>query len=272
MRGGRVSIIVTDPQSILPSIRPRAKLANAMGIGIVLIFWGVVGLIGATIGSAILPRIASYFTQGAVQRSRRLIWAIRLFPFACLVWAGGVFIFYAVVNEMAFHRDPGIGDGWTCPLPNGYAIEMIDVTDRGFVYNPRTQKINGAVVASNDALADVCILQLAGRYILGGAPCQTDEDPGPEGHGKVLSYFMLDTATGTHADFPTFDALRAAVAPMKVQVHLEPIDVVYGRYRFTWFDAVAAALMFGVSLLCAWMLLRRILRIRKSGDMHPAPA
>ena len=92
VRGGRVSIIVTDPQSILPSIRPRAKLANAMGIGIVLIFWGVVGLIGATIGSAILPRIASYFTQGAVQRSRRLIWAIRLFPFACLVWAGGVFI------------------------------------------------------------------------------------------------------------------------------------------------------------------------------------
>ena len=123
-------------------------------------------------------------------------------PFACLGWVGGVFIFYAVVNEMAFHRDPGIGDGWTCPLPNGYAIEMIDVTDRGFVYNPRTQTISGVVAASNDALADVCLLQLAGRYILGGAPCQSYEDPGPEGHGKVLSYFMLDTATGTHADFP----------------------------------------------------------------------
>lgn len=39
-----------------------------MGIGIVLIFWGVVGLLGATIGSAILPRIASYFTQGRVRR------------------------------------------------------------------------------------------------------------------------------------------------------------------------------------------------------------
>ncbi len=238
----------------------------------VLILWGVVRLTGATIGSAILPRFAFYFTQGTVQRSRRLIWAIRLFPFACLGWAGGVFVFYAVVNEMAFHRDPGIGDGWTCPLPNGYAIEMIDVTDRGFVYNPRTQKISGVVAASNDALADVCVLQLAGRYILGGAPCQSYEDPGPEGHGKVLSYFMLDTATGTHTEFPTFDALRAAAAPLMVQIKLEPIGVVYGRFRFTWFDAVAAALMFGVPLLCAWALFRRIVRIRKAGDMRPEPA
>jgi hypothetical protein len=47
----------------------------------------------------------------------------------------------------------------------------------------------------------------------------------------VLSYFMLDTATGTHTDFATFDALRATVAPMNVQVHLEPIDVEYGRAR-----------------------------------------
>lgn len=157
-------------------------------------------------------------------------------------------------------------------MPNGYAIEMIDVTDRGFVFNPRTQKISGIVAASDDALADVCVLQAAGRYILGGAPCQTDEDPGPEGHGKVLSYFVLDTATGTHTDFPTFDALRAAAAPLKLQIHLEPIDVVYGRYRFTWFDALAAALMFGVPLLCASMLFRHVLRIRKSADMHAEPA
>jgi hypothetical protein len=82
-----------------------------MGIGIVLIFWGVVGLIGAMIGSAVRPRVASYFAQGRVRRSRRLIWALRLFPLACLAWAGGVLIFYAVVNEMerSSHR--------TMPLP-----------------------------------------------------------------------------------------------------------------------------------------------------------
>jgi len=37
---------------------------------------------------------------------------------------GRRFVFYAVVNKIVFHRGPGIGDGWTCPLPNRYAIEM----------------------------------------------------------------------------------------------------------------------------------------------------
>ena len=148
------------------------SFANAMGIGIVLIFWGVVGLIGATIGSVILRRIASNFTQGRGKDPRRLLFAIRLFPFACLGWAAGVFIVYAVVNEIVFHRDPGIGDGWTCPLPNGYAIAMTDVTDRGFLYNPKTQDINQGLHESRDALSDVCELQLAGRYIFGG----TDPD------------------------------------------------------------------------------------------------
>jgi hypothetical protein len=253
-------------------MRPHAKLANAMGIGIVLIFWGVVGLIGATIGSVILPGLASHFTQGRVQRSRRLIWVVRLFPYACLGWAGAVFVFYAIVNESVFHRDPGIGDGWTCPLPNGYAIGMIDVTDRGFVYNPKTQTIDGVVAESNDALADVCVLQLVGPYILGGAPCRTDVPHGPKDHDAVLSYFLLDTATGTHATFPTYEALRVAAAPMNIQVNLEPIDVVYGRYRFTWFDAAAAAAMFGVPLLCASLLIRRMLAIRRSAAMLPGPA
>jgi hypothetical protein len=146
-----------------------------MGIGLVLIFWGVVGLIGAAVGSTILPRIASHFTQGTGKNCRELIVAIRLFPFVCLGWAAGFFVFYAVVNEIVFHRDPGIGDGWTCPLPNGYAIEMIDVTDRGFLYNPKTQDIN-----SIDALSDVCVLQLAGRYILGGVDCPANIPEGPE--------------------------------------------------------------------------------------------
>lgn len=241
-----------------------------MGLGIVLIFWGMVGLMGASIGSAILPGIASHFTFGRARGSRRLIWALRLFPFACLFWAGGAFMFYAVVNEFVFHRDPGIGDGWTCPLPNGYALEMIDVTDRGFIYNPKTQKIDGAVLASDDALADVCVLQLAGRYILGGAPCRTDVPP--DDHDAVLSYFLLDTATGTHSDFPTYDALRAAAAPMKIQLKLEPIYDVYGRYRFTWFDALAAAGIFGVPLVFACLLLRWIWRIRISSAPVRQPA
>jgi hypothetical protein len=164
-----------------------------MGPGTVLIFWGLVGLIGATVGSAILPRIAAHFTRGRGEGAPRLTSAIRLFPFACLGWAGSVFVFYAVVNEIVFHRDPGIGDGWACLLPNGYAIEMTDVTDRGFVYNPKTRDINSGLPESNDALSDVCELQLAGRYILGGTRCRVDVPHAPDDRDTVLSYFLLDT-------------------------------------------------------------------------------
>jgi len=45
----------------------------------------------------------------------------------------------------------------------------------GFLYNPKTQDIN-----SRDALAGVCVLQLAGRYILAGVDCRADVPDGPE--------------------------------------------------------------------------------------------
>jgi hypothetical protein len=243
-----------------------------MGIGIVLIFWGLVGLIGATVGSVTLPRVASHFTQGAGKDCRRLLLAMRLFPFACLAWASAVFVFYAVVNEIVFHRDPGIGDGWTCPLPNGYAIEMIDVTDRGFLYNPKTQDINLGLHESRDAISDVCELQLAGRYVLGGANCRAAVPHGPEDHDAILSYFLVDTGTGTHTDFPSYEALNRAATETNIQIQLDPIDVVYRRYRFTWFDAAAAAGMLGVPLFCAWLLFRWVMQIRNSGGMLPQPA
>jgi hypothetical protein len=106
-----------------------------MGIGFVLLIWAVVGLIGAEAGSEILSQIVSRFTSGRGDASRRLLLTARWFPFVCLAWAGCVFVVYAVVNDTVFHRDPGIGDTWVCLLPNGYTIEMIDVTDRGFLYS-----------------------------------------------------------------------------------------------------------------------------------------
>ena len=39
--------------------------------------------------------------------------------------------FQAVVNVVLLHRDIGIVDGFDCPLPNGYALSFIDVTEIG---------------------------------------------------------------------------------------------------------------------------------------------
>ncbi|HEY6369795.1 MAG TPA: hypothetical protein VIX37_04395 [Candidatus Sulfotelmatobacter sp.] len=61
-----------------------------------------------------------------------------------------------------------MGDTWQAPLPNGYQIMMIDVTDQGWVYNPKTQA-DGDVSERHDAVAGVRNLEvatLANRYRL----------------------------------------------------------------------------------------------------------
>src|SRR5271157_3925020 len=137
-----------------------------MGIGVVLLAWAVVGIVLACVGALVMGASATFLTRKAAQdRSLTLLAAI-VFPFACLGWAGAIFAFQAVVNS-AMHRDPGLGDAWQCPLPNGYAILMIDETDHGWVYNPKTQS-GGGVAEEDDAVACVRIVQVAGRYILGG--------------------------------------------------------------------------------------------------------
>jgi len=102
----------------------------------VAVFWALFGAVVATIGSVILRAIAKRLTRNAAGNSSRLLWTAVLLPYFCLAWAAAVFAGQWMVNERFFHRDPGIGDLWTCPLPNGYAMEMIDVPDEAWVYKP----------------------------------------------------------------------------------------------------------------------------------------
>src|SRR5213593_5214785 len=107
-----------------------------MGIGIVLLFWAIAGTISASVGALVFGGLTALLTSGAVEGRRKIIVGAFAFPFICLGWAGLVFVFQAAVNGFLLQRDPGLGDTWYCPLPNGYAITMIDVTDQGWVYNP----------------------------------------------------------------------------------------------------------------------------------------
>lgn len=111
-----------------------------------------------------------------------------------------MFVFQAVVNEGLLHRDLGLGDTWHAPLANGYQIMMIDVTDQGWVYNPKTQP-GSAVGEQADAVAGVRNLQVAGRYILGSADSKTfqhlDKDT-----NQVDTYFLMDTQLGQKNTVP----------------------------------------------------------------------
>lgn len=109
-----------------------------MGIGLVLMIWAVVGFVLACVGALVMGAVATFLTRKATNDRSLTLLASIAFPFACLGWAALLFVFQALVNG-AMHRDPGLGDTWNCPLPNGYAITMIDTTDHGWVYNAKTQ-------------------------------------------------------------------------------------------------------------------------------------
>lgn len=79
-----------------------------------------------------------------------------------------------------------------CPLPNGYAITMSDVTDHAWVYNPKTQ--TGELSEQDDSVAGVAVVQVAGRHTLGGADSH-EANPGSD-IGAVDSYFNLDNPDG----------------------------------------------------------------------------
>ena len=233
-----------------------------MGIGFVLVIWAVIGAFLAGVGTLILGGLTSFLTRGAEEGRRRVILVARVFPFACLGWAALMFIFQAFVNGALLHRDPGLGDSWNCPLPNGYAITMIDVTDQGWVYNPRTQS-GDLIAGKEDAVGGVRILQVAGKYILGGSDTHASSKREQESN-DVDEYFLLDTQTGKRTDFASYDAMHNAASHLGIQTKLERIDAVYSRYRFTWFDVLVGFLLCIPPLSYALLLTRRIVKMRRT--------
>ena len=232
-----------------------------MGIGIVLLLWAVVGMVLAGIGGGVLAAMAMYFTRDVGPDGRKAVIAAAAFPFICLGWAGVVFVFQALVNEEVLHRDPGLGDAAKCPLPNAYELLMIDEMDQGEIYNSGIPQVAGGVATQGDAVDGVRIMQVAGRFILGGADSRSFEHF--DGKGEVDSYFLLDTMTGKQQTFSTYEALRAAAVEQSVQLNLRPIAEVYSEYRYTWFDAFAGFLLCVPPLLMASLLVRWIIRLRR---------
>jgi hypothetical protein len=188
---------------------------NVMGIGVVLLFWAILGIVVATIAAATLGCAAAMLTRGVTDGRRKVIIAGSMFPLVCLGWGGAIFVFQAVVNEGLLQRDLGLGDTWHAPLPNGYQIMMIDVTDQGWVYNPKTQPGSG-VGEQQDAVAGVRNVQVAGRYIIGATDSRAFDHAGKDVN-VVDSYFLLDTQLGKQTRFQNYDALRRSALELGIE-------------------------------------------------------
>lgn len=233
-----------------------------MGLLFVLIIWVIVSSLLALIAAALFGGAAAFFTRGIKKGRRRAIVIACWFPFLCLGWGACVFVFQAVVNEVFLNRDLGMGDTWHCPLPNGYQIMMIDVTDQGCVYNPRTQQTS--VSEQDDAVTGVRTLQISGPYILGGSDSKSFDHLGQDSQ-SVDQYFMLDTQAGKHATFNSYEALRAKASELSIGLELQPIYRVYSKYRFSWFE-VLAGILFCVPPIAGTVLF--VLHIRRLRRLH----
>ena len=234
-----------------------------MGLGVVLVFWAVVGVVLAAIGAAFLGLTTAFLTRGVLRWRRVAIISAALLPFACLAWGGVVFLFQAAVDEGLLHRDLGLGDGWHAPLPNGYQVSFIDVTDEGTVYNPKTQPGQDTVTDRPDAVFGVRLLQVEGPYLLGARDTHYLERIGQESDA-IDSYFLLDTRAGKTISKSSYDELTADASRLGITLHLEPIYSVYSHFRFTWFDVFASCLLILPPLIAITILVIFVLRLRRT--------
>ena len=233
-----------------------------MGIGVVLIFYAVVLTIAASIGAVVLGMASYTLTRHSGPNRKRAIFASVLFPFVCVAFAGGWFIAYWVINYEVFHRDPMLGDTWQTPLPNGYALMMIDTTDQGTVYNPKTESGDGSISGRDDAVFGVRQLQVSNGRIFGARDSGYFGRIGQESKA-VDTYFELDTTQKTHTEFKSLDELQKRAASEGVILKLREFQSVFGDYRTTWFDYLAGSILLlvpsiGFFVLARWVWKRRV--------------
>ncbi|MCC6589843.1 MAG: hypothetical protein IT168_24325 [Bryobacterales bacterium] len=214
-----------------------------MGIGFVLLFWLVAGVLLAIGASVVIWNVIRGVVPSTVAGHNRLLFFGTALPFACLAWSAVVFVGYAVINVAVFHRDIGIGDGFNCPLPNGYALEFVDVLDSATLF--RRGDTSGL------SIPNVTHLQLTAGYMLGSSDT---------GRGKL--WFILNERTGQLTDFRRLNEFETAARARELIPRLAPVAEAYQAFRYTWFDALAAFLLIVPPVAAGVLLMRSISTIR----------
>lgn len=232
-----------------------------MGIAVVLILYFVVLSIAAAICSAILVVATRWYLRTVPVGRGRVTTYAALLPFACVVYAGTWFIAYAAINDVVFHHDPMIGDSWYTDIGNGYAIDMIDVTDHGIVHPIAGE---GRGLNSPDGVDGVRRMQIAGTKIFGSEDKNIFQNFG-SGKEEENSFFVIDTRTHAKKEFSSEAELAAFVKQGGVVLALRPIERVYADYRNNWFEVVAGIILLVVPVVGLSGLVRWVFRLKREG-------
>ncbi len=243
-----------------------------MGGGPELFVLVMLGAVMVCVGVPLLGGAAYFLTAGVKNGRRKVVITASLLPVVCVVWGASVLWVEGSINQNWLNRDAGYGDMWACPLPNGYALMMIDDPDVGVLYNTKTQTLKSGVAwgtGFDDTIGGVRTLQVEGPYIFGGANSHLYD---PSDRNQVDSYFLLDARTGKYASFSTYDALRDAAQQLGFGLKLQGISGIYSKYNFTWFEGFMDLMLCVPPLLALCLVVRSIIRLRRMRSLVPLSA
>jgi len=206
-----------------------------MGLGLVLLFWGIAAVLAAGVVAAVLVAVVWFVARAKRRALRGWLVMAAVLPFASLAYAAAGFVAYAVYCEVVRDVDLGIGDSWRVPLGNGYRLVMVDTPDQAFVDAPRDRQLHFGLKR----------IGRAGDLVVG-------ED--------ALTIFVIDTQRGTERTLSSESELEAAVPrPRSDKLQLLAPEQFYQAHRWGLLDGVAAAFIIGPPLVVFLMLARRFL-------------
>lgn len=236
-----------------------------MGPLFVLLIWAFVGGILSLIGGLVLAGLVSLLTRGVESGRKRAIFIAGCLP---AIGCGYLFVCLVIFSawSLARGRDMGWGDSWDTPILGSYHLQMIDLTDEATVYNQSDSRVyqDGQVRGSSDdpgVIFRVRRLEVRPPFLFGTASPDAAFTERPIKSPETL-FFVLDTRSGTRTNDPTLNALQADAQRFGGPLKLEPVDVVYSRYRYGKADLIPGIAFAIPPLIALFFLTRALIRLR----------
>jgi hypothetical protein len=238
-----------------------------MGLTVVLLLYLVLLTGAAAVCSATLGGGTAWYLRSIPHRKGRFIVLAAALPFLCVLFAGIWFIGYFAISDTVFHHDPMIGDSWYTNIGNGYAIDMIDVTDQGIVH-PTTGESNG--LNNLNGIRGVRRLQISPPFLYIGQDSQGFQHLGSD-NANEDTYLAIDMRSQTKQILKSQRDLQDFAAQHGQTLHLEPILMVYQQQRSYGFDLIAAAVLLLVPLAALCLFLRAVHHFQSKATLSPDP-
>jgi hypothetical protein len=234
-----------------------------MGPLFVILFWAIIGSVVGLLASVVLVAIVRRVTCHITAGRKRALTIARVLPFVGLGYLFVCVVLFSIWSS-ARGRDWGWGDTWDTPILGAYHLMMIDVTDRGTVYDSSDPRVarGGSVSGSpadQDVLFGVRRLEIRPPFIIGAAAPAADT--GFEENPPETVFFRMDTRDRTRIDKKTLAELEQITG----RTTLKPVNNIYGSLRYTIIDLIPFIVFAILPIAAAWYLLRALSRLRATG-------